>query len=307
MVQMITGKFIAFYPYDILMKGDVSTSIRLSWPGLGEAILYPPENLNKKKLECGQYRSKMQMDITLDMNMRPSGYNFDQFFISKFVEFAYAFTSEAWFHTKIPEIDPYIGPRYIRVEYFDEGGSPFVNPKTGKNYYEEHIPRGAILEEADWQEITNNLVNGKVRDFGEHFLLNAKYMKSIRRYDTAIILCAVACEYKVRRCCDVLASKKKFDLGLWEMLVNSLRPRVMDYYNKIVPQLASSSMSASSDHRIRELPKRLQKLFEDRNRIMHTGMLYRGTKIKPKKIIQLVDKHIETTELVLNWLDSQMV
>lgn len=162
------------------------------------------------------------------------------------------------------------------------------------------------MEESDWEEIIENLAKGKVRDIGEEFLLNAKYMKSVRRYDAVVILCAVACEYKVRHCCDVLVAKKHIDWELWETLVKNLRPRVMVYYNKILPQLASSTMTESSNDKIKKLPDRLEDLFEDRNRIMHTGYLFRGTGLTADQVIQRIEKHIETTELVLDWLDSQI-
>lgn len=303
---MITGKFEAIFPFDLMLKGQVSNSIRLNWPGLGHAELLPPDNVEDRSLECGQYGSKMRMIVSLDIGKKPAELKIDQFFIHKFIDLSFTFLTESWIHTRMPEIDPYVGPKYIKVEYFNEQGTPFTNPETGKNYHEEHIPRGVILEVTDWDEITDNLVNNKIRDLGEHFLLNAKYMKYVRRYDFSIILCAIACEYKVKLCCDTLISKKRFNRGLWSTLTKSARPGpgVMEYYNKIITQLSGSSPKNSTDAQIKELPKRLQTLFKDRNRIMHTGMLFKGLNITPNQVNQKVDEHIETTELALRWLNS---
>lgn len=303
---LVIGKIEATYSYDLLLRDDVESGIRLSWPGMGKAELYPLDKLEHSKLHHGQYGSKIRMEVTLDLSKKPAKYSIDQFFLAKFSEFAYLFTFEAWLHTRISDIDPHIEPRFIKIEYFKEDGTPFTNPETGKPSYEEDVIRGAILEKKDWEDITNNLVAQRKRDLGEEFLQNAKYMKSVRRYDAAIIFCAIACEYKVKFCCDFLASRNGINSKLWEVLIKNLHPRVMYYYKKILPELLQAKISDLNDGQFEELLQRLEDLFEDRNRIMHTGMLFKGTKINPDEIIKTIDKHIETTELSLSWLNEQL-
>lgn len=303
MATRIIGKIEAIYPYDISLNEGVETAIKCSGPQGSQAIIYPPEKRENINIQNGRYLSKMRMDVTLDIDKKPVDKKLDQFFIQVFVEAAHTFLEETWLHTKLPNIDPYIPPQYVRIEYFQEDGSPFTNPETGNNYCEENHPPGIVLEKSDWEDICNNLSIGKRRDISEEWLCNARNMKYERRWDVAILLCAIACEYKVKRLCSLIMKRGEVPEELWETIVFDIRPRVMTYYEKILPRISSNSIKLPND-----LKRRLNKLFTDRNKIVHTGLIttIMGNQPSADKIIRITDKHIQTTQKVIDWIDSQI-
>jgi hypothetical protein len=215
---------------------------------------------------------------------------------------------EVWFYTGAPEIDPHLNPIFISCKYYDPTGSPYINPETGKSSYESQIPRGIVLNKDGWKTVVTNLLKGKKRNFDEIALLNARCMQNINRHEIAILLAAIACEYKAKYLCDLLIKKKKVPVQVWNVVVDKLRPRFIEY-QEIMRNLGISSMRSSSDPKIKALPRRLENLFQHRNQIAHRGSIqgYKGKRFTGTQVLDLAKVDIETAEQFVTWLDLQKV
>jgi hypothetical protein len=299
---MVQAKYEVICPFDILMIETVSKDIMLKWEGLGEAVIHAPELLDPNKLKEGSYRSKLFVDVTLDTGAKPAEVELDVFFVEKCTEALVHFLLEIWHYSRQATIDPFIHPVYISCRYYDLIGSPFVNPDTGESSYVRQYPRGIVLDKQDWDAIINNLATGKVRDLAEWTLLQSKSLKQNNRFEIAILVAAIACEYKVKSVCTRLAEKKGVPNEFWDMLVDKMRPPVWRYYEDIVVALGMSPMSKS-------LSEKLKQLFSHRNKIAHLGTItgYSDKPLTGKEIQALAEEDIQTAEQFVRWLDTQEI
>jgi hypothetical protein len=300
--KMVEAKYEVIFLFDIMLGEKVSKDISVKWEGLGEAVIHAPELLDPKKLKEGSYRSKLLVDVTLDTDARPAEVELDVFFVEKCTQALVLFLFEAWHYSSTPAVDPFIHPIYISCQYYDLTGSAFVNPDTGKSSYERQYPRGIILDRQDWDAIINNLATGKVRDLAERILLEARCLEYTNRFEIAILVAAMACEYKVKSVCTRLARKKGVPNEFWDMLVDKIRPPVWRYYEDIIVVLGMSPMSKS-------LSEKLKQLFSHRNKIAHFGTIrgYSDKQLTGKEIQALAGEDIQTAEQFVSWLDSQEV
>ena len=303
--NMVTAEYDAIFPYDVLMNEAVTEAITYEWPGLGKALIYAPELVDIKKLREGHYGSKQRIDVTLDIKQIPTTSKLDSFFAEKCITVLSSFLLEVWFHTKAPQVDPLLQPIYITCKYYDSTGSPYINPDTGKSSYEAQLPRGVILSKTSWNEIAANLSSGKPRDWAETVLLSARSMRYVNRPEMAILLSAIACEYKVKHLCDLLAKRSKVPQNLWHT-IEKLHLRFTEYQD-IMRSLGIASMKRSPDNKIRALPKRLETLLGHRNIIAHRGTIqgYKGKIYDSKEFFSLTDADIETAEQFVSLLDVQ--
>jgi hypothetical protein len=304
--NMVTAKYEVMYPFDIVLEEKVSEAIAYTWKGLGEGVIYAPELIDIKKLKEVHYGSRLRLDVTLDINKKPAELKLDTFFAEKGIEALTRFLIEVWFYTKKPDIDPHIHPTFIACKYYDSTGSLFINPDTGQTSYEAPLPRGVVLSKDGWNVVATNLLADKRTGLDEALLLEATCMKYMNRPQIGIILAAIACEYKVKHVCDILAKKKKVPEKLWNAVVEKLRPRFKEY-QEIMRSLGITLMSSSSDPKIKALPSRLGDLFQHRNWIVHRGSIqgYKGKEFTANEVFLLAEHGIETAEQFVGWLDSQ--
>jgi len=305
--NMVTAKYEAIFPFDILMEERVSEDLSYEWKGLGEAVLYTPELVDIKKLKEGHYGSRLRIDVTLDINKKPAEFKLDRFFAEKCIELLSSFLLEVWFHTEAPDIDPHLHPIFITCKYYDSTGSLFINPDTGQSGYEAPFPRGVVLNKDGWKAVATNLLASKRRDLAKVLLLNAKRMKYVNHPEIAVLLATIACEYKVRYVCDLLAKKKKVPEKLWNTVAQKLRPRFTEY-QQIMMSLGIASVKSSSDPKIRALANTLEDLFGHRNMIAHRGSIqgYKGKQFTANEFFAIAEADIEVAKQFVSWLDLQV-
>lgn len=303
----ITAKYEIVFPFEIMLSEESDRLLEFSYQSIGKVIIHPPDLINNRSSVKGRFGASVHIDVVLDIDKKPINDDFDLWFFSKCAEIMTHYVATVWLHSKLTGIDPYVQPIYIKCQYLDDQGNAFINPVTNQSLYEKSIPQGLVLSKDEWINVGNSLISNEQIDLGEVLILNAKMMLSQNRFDMAIIVAAIACEYKVKASSTNIAMKKGVPKELWDVIVEKLKPRASQYFDDIMPSLGINPLKNSTDPNIKKLPSKLEALFSDRNKIVHFGTSagYKGTTKSGLDMQSLATEHVQTAEQFIMYISSQ--
>lgn len=309
-MNRITAKLSVEMPFELLMKEEVKRPIvDLRAPGR-EVKLYPPPKIEKEQLKQGRFGANIRLDVTLDIDEKPPKQAFDQYFIEHGLEVLCDFMVALWLQTGSEDLDPLTPPLYLRCEYYDAKADPFKNPDTGLTYFEYHGPRGAVIGEAEWEQLATNLQRRTAYSFSRYYILKSKKALRGNSFPEAVLLAALACEVSVKEAATRLAQQRGLPEEFWRTVVEDIRPHVMTYFDDILQALGADSLEYPKRDKktTKALRKNLLDLFKYRNTIAHLGRIEGLERrwMTADEQRSLADRLIKTGEEAVSWAEHQV-
>jgi len=305
-----TGKFSIQMPFEILMeKEEERLIVDRRTPGR-VAVLHPPPKIEKERLKQGKFGANIRLDITLDIDKRPPTQTFDQYFVKHGITALSDFLVALWLQTGSDDLDPFAPPLYVRCDYYDAQGNPFKNPDTGQTFFEAHLPHGAVINEAEWEELMSNLQKQTTYFLSRYYVLKSRKALRGNSFPEAVLLAALACEVSVKEAATRLAKQRGLPMKFWRAVVEDIRPHVMTYFDDIIQALGADSLEhPKSDKKAsKALRKNLSDLLKYRNRIAHLGRFeglgQRSMTAQEQKLLS--ERLIKTTEEAISWAERQV-
>lgn len=132
----------------------------------------------------------------------------------------------------------------------------------------EVIPQGAGITDQRWQELEKELASGVDTELWEDFLLDSKVALKEGALIRGVLYAAIACETFIKQYTKKVATKRGVSEKFWKYL-SSPEPdiRTIKYYGPILHLVTGYSLEDEN----KELYKSLERLFKERNKIMHEG------------------------------------
>jgi len=235
----------------------------------GNFIIYPPSYKEGEAAGESQWQevNTLSVDITTDVDSSVGENEFFAKMSTEMREHVYRFLRLA--RRKVPG-SPFPLPSQIPYHVSYERGNSKLGWQllAGAHITVKIIPNEASVTQESWLELGEELASGLDTELWEDFLLDSKVALGEDSLIRGVLYAAIACETFIKRYTRKIAYMRGVSKEFWEYL-SSQEPeiRAIRYYGPILHLVTGHSLEKEN----KELYKSLNRLFHERNKIMHEG------------------------------------